>query len=74
MFGRSRSFASMEFTGRNQYVGCSSCGGAVKIEKDNNVFQKKQSYGEILANDKGYKTKALKQFVIKKHYKHLCFL
>ena len=73
MFGRSKSFVSMRFTGKNEYVGCSSCGGSVKIVEDS-VFHKDQSYGEFLANDKTYKTKALRQFVIKKHYKGLCFV
>jgi hypothetical protein len=63
----------MGFTGKNEYVGCSSCGGSVKLVEDS-VSHQDQIYGKVLANDKTYKTKTLNKVVTKKHYKGLCFV
>lgn len=61
MFRKTVSMGNINFTQKD----CSSY-------MQESVFQKNQSYGQFSSEDKEYKTKRLKQYIIQRHYKKLC--
>lgn len=77
MFRKAISTGNMNFTQKGQYKGCSSSGDIESLTDDKlkkSIFQKNQSYGEFSNEDKEYKTKALKQYVIQRYYKKMSFV
>ena len=77
MFRKVVSMGNMNFIQKGKYKGCSSYGDIQSLTDDKlkeSIFQKNQSYGRFLNEDKEYKTKALKQYVIQRYYKKMCFV
>lgn len=76
MFQKAISMGNMNFTQKGEYKAFSSYNNMDSLDNshmEESVFQKDQSYGQFSTEDKKYKTKRLKQYVIQRHYKKLCF-
>ena len=76
MFQKAISMGNMNFTQKGEYKAFSSYNNMDSLDNshmEESVFQKDQSYGQFSSEDKEYKTKRLKQYVIQRHYKKLCF-
>lgn len=66
---------NINFTQKGQYKAFSSYNNMDSLDStqmQESVFQKNQSYGQFSSEDKEYKTKRLKQYIIQRHYKKLC--